>query len=49
MGSDKLSNVGIEGERIEVSSKKFGSPSMAALDFHPCILPDVLYGNKDAF
>jgi hypothetical protein len=31
-GSDKTSNVGIEGERIEVSSKGLGSPFMASLD-----------------
>jgi hypothetical protein len=32
MGLDKTFNVGIEGERIEVSSKGLGSPSMASLD-----------------
>jgi uridine phosphorylase len=32
MGLDETFNVGIEGERIEVSSKGLGSPSMASLD-----------------
>jgi hypothetical protein len=32
MGSDEISNVGIEGERIGVASKWLGSPSMESLD-----------------
>jgi hypothetical protein len=32
MGLDKISNVGIEGERIGVASRWLGSPSMASLD-----------------
>jgi hypothetical protein len=32
MGLDKTFNMGIEGERIKVSSKGLVSPSMASLD-----------------
>jgi hypothetical protein len=32
MGSDKISNVGIEEKKIGLDSKWLGSPSMASLD-----------------
>jgi hypothetical protein len=35
MGSDETSNVGIEGERIEMASRWVGSLSMASLDKTP--------------
>ena len=45
---DKISNMGIDGERIGMASRQLGSPSMVSLDM-PCVLSNVLYGNKDAF
>jgi hypothetical protein len=35
MGSDKTSSVGIEGEKIGLTSKWLGSPSMVLLDMPP--------------